>query len=85
MTPPLMGSSVAVSTAVTTTAREQVTAFLVARARAYCDVCVARAFGIDPSTAYRVAVKIARSDAFVRHYSACSECGDSRFVTSVAG
>jgi hypothetical protein len=85
MTPPLTSSSVAVSTAGTPTAREQVTAFLVAHARAYCDVCVARAFGIDPSTAYRVAVKIARSDAFVRHYSACSQCGDSRFVTSVAG
>jgi len=52
MTPPLTSSSVAVSTAGTPTAREQVAAFLVAQGRAYCDACVARTFGIDPSTAY---------------------------------
>ena len=85
MTPPLTGACVAASRGLTTTAREQVTAFLVVQPRAYCDVCVARALGIDPSTAYRVAVKIARSDGFVRQYGACCECGDSRFVTGIGG
>jgi hypothetical protein len=78
-------SSMAVTKASTTTAREHVSAFLSAQARAYCDACVARALRIDPSTAYRVGVGIARSNGFVRQYGACSACGDSRFVTSTAG
>jgi hypothetical protein len=31
---------------------------LIAQSRAFCDVCMARALGIEPSTAYRAAVKI---------------------------
>jgi hypothetical protein len=85
VTPPLAEASVVASRAVTTTAREQVTAFLVVQPRAYCDACVARALGIDPSTAFRAAVKIARSDGFVRQYGACGECGSSRLVTGMAG
>jgi hypothetical protein len=64
------------------TARDRVAHFLVARPGAFCDACAARALGIDPSTAYRAAEKIARAEGFVRHYSTCSECGTSRLVTA---
>ena len=67
------------------TARERVAAFLSTQPRAFCDACLGRALGIDPSTAHRAAVKITRSDRFLRHYSACAQCGDSRLVTCVSG
>ena len=66
------------------TARERVRAFLLAQPRAFCDRCLARALGIDPSTAYRAAVKISQSGELVREYGACSECGDSRLLTHAA-
>jgi hypothetical protein len=50
-------------------------------ARSFCDECLARALGIDPSTAYRAAVKVGRSGEFTREYGVCSGCGESRFVT----
>ncbi|HEV8614518.1 MAG TPA: hypothetical protein VGU22_03405 [Methylomirabilota bacterium] len=59
-------------------------AFLLAHPRAFCDRCLARALGIDPSTVYRVAVKISQSGEFAREYGACSECGDSRLLTRAA-
>ena len=63
-------------------ARERVAAFLIAnRSRTVCDRCLARALGIDPSTGYRAAVKVARSGAFIRQYGVCSDCRDSRLVT----
>jgi hypothetical protein len=66
--------------------RERVITFLVAqRLRNYCDQCVARALGIDPSTAYRAATKLSSSKAFVREYGVCSACGDSRLITRAAG
>jgi hypothetical protein len=49
-----------------------------------CDRCLARAVGIDPSTGYRAAVKIARSEAFIRRYGDCSDCGAGRLVTRAA-
>jgi hypothetical protein len=63
------------------TARERVRVFLLAQSRAFCDRCLARALEIDPSTAYRAAVKISQSAEFVREYGTCSECGDSRLLT----
>jgi len=51
------------------------------RSRALCDQCLARALGVDPSTGYRAAVKVARSDAFIRRYDDCSDCGAGRLVT----
>ena len=40
------------------TARERVAAFLLAhQSRRLCDECLAHELGIDPSTAYRAAVK----------------------------
>jgi hypothetical protein len=63
------------------TARDRVKAFLLAHPRSFCDPCLARALGIDPSTAYRAAVKISQSSGFEREYGACSECGDSRLLT----
>jgi hypothetical protein len=64
------------------TARERLTAFLVAQAdRNFCDACLARAVGIDPSTAYRAATRAPRVARFVREYGLCSDCGASRLVT----
>ena len=56
-------------------------AFLLAQPRSFCDRCLARSLGIDPSTAYRAAVKITRSREFIREYAVCSECGNSRLLT----
>jgi hypothetical protein len=67
------------------TAKERVAMFLMTKgARALCDRCVAIALGIDPSTGYRAAVKLARSAAFIRQYGVCSDCRDSRLVTRAA-
>lgn len=64
------------------TARERLTAFLAAQAgRNFCDACLARAVGIDPSTAYRAATRATRGAGFVREYGLCSDCGASRLVT----
>jgi hypothetical protein len=54
------------------------------RGRDLCDRCLARALGIDPSTGYRAAEKVARTDAFIRRYGDCSDCGASRLVTRAA-
>ena len=54
------------------------------RGRELCDRCLARALGIDPSTGYRAAEKVARTDAFIRRYGVCSDCGASRLVTRAA-
>ena len=63
-------------------AREKVATFLLAhKGRYYCERCVARAVGIDPSTGHRAATRIARAGGFVREYNVCSECGESRLVT----
>jgi hypothetical protein len=63
-------------------AKEKVAAFLVTQQpRSFCDECLARALGIDPSTAYRAAVKTGRVAPFIREYGACSDCGESRLVT----
>jgi len=63
-------------------AREKVAAFLLAKEpRSFCDECVARALGIDPSTAYRAAVKAGRSMMCIREYGVCSNCRESRLVT----
>jgi len=68
------------------TARERVAAFLVAqRRRRFCDKCLARALHIDPSTAYRAAVKTARSSGFVREYGTFDDCGEDRLVTRAVG
>jgi hypothetical protein len=82
MTPSTL-APVAISNGSTMTARDRVTEFLVATPRALCDACVARALAIDPSTAYRAAMKITRSAGFVRRYGACSECSNSRLLTCV--
>jgi hypothetical protein len=82
MTAAATSFAVAVSPGLATTARDRVAEFLAARPRAFCDACAARAVGIDPSTAYRAAVKLARAAGFVRHYGACSECGTSRLVSA---
>jgi hypothetical protein len=67
---------------VTMTAKERVAAFLSAhQARNFCDECLARALGIDPSTAYRAAVKGGRSGGLIREYGVCTDCGESRLVT----
>jgi hypothetical protein len=64
------------------TARERLTAFLMARpGQNFCDACAAKALGIDPSTAYRVATRATRVVGFVREYALCSGCGASRLVT----
>lgn len=66
-------------------ARERIAVFLMEnRGRELCDRCLARALGIDPSTGYRAAMKVARSEAFIRHYGDCSDCGVSRLVTRAA-
>ena len=64
------------------TAKERAAAFLLTNEpRSFCDECLARQLGIDPSTAYRAAVKAGRAGGFVREYGVCSECGESRLVT----
>jgi hypothetical protein len=68
------------------TARERLTAFLIAcRERNFCDACAAKALGIDPSTAYRAAMRATRGPGFVREYALCSDCGASRLVTRATG
>jgi hypothetical protein len=68
------------------TAKERVAAFLLEHAtRAYCDACLARALGIDPSTAYRAASRIGSVNGFVRQYALCSECGMSRLTIRAQG
>jgi len=63
-------------------AREKVAAFLVAqKPRSFCDECLARALGIDPSTAYRAAVKTGRSGTHIREYGVCSSCDEGRLVS----
>jgi len=63
-------------------ARDKVATFLLAhKGRYYCEPCMARAVGIDPSTGHRAATRIARAGGFVREYGVCSECGESRLVT----
>lgn len=64
------------------TAKERVATFLVThQPRSFCDQCLARALGIDPSTAYRAAEKAGRAGGFIREYGVCSDCGESRLVT----
>ena len=67
---------------VTMIAKERVAAFLLAhQPRSFCDECLARALGIDPSTGHRAAVKAGRRGGFCREYGVCSDCGESRLVT----
>jgi hypothetical protein len=62
-------------------AKDKVAAFLLAhRGRAFCERCLARALGIDPSTGHRAATKVARV-GFIREFGVCSECRESRLVT----
>lgn len=64
------------------TARQRLTVFLAARpGMNFCDACVAKAVGIDPSTAYRAATRVGPAPGFVREYALCSGCGASRLVT----
>lgn len=64
------------------TAKERAAAFLITnQARSFCDECLARALGIDPSTGHRAAVKAGRWRGFVREYGVCARCGESRLVT----
>ena len=68
------------------TVKERVIAFLLERPlRNFCDACMARALGIDPSTAYRAATRFPPSSPFIREYAVCSECGDSRLITRASG
>ena len=61
-----------------TTARQRLTTFLVARPGTnFCDACAAKAVGIDPSTAYRAATRVAPAAGFVREYALCAGCGAS--------
>jgi hypothetical protein len=63
-------------------AKDRVAAFLLThRPRSFCDECVGRALGIDPSTAYRAAVKADRAGGSIREYGVCTDCGQSRLVT----
>ena len=63
-------------------AKDKARTFLVAnRGRTFCDPCLARAVGIDPSTGHRAATRIARGGEYIREYGVCSGCGESRFVT----
>ncbi len=63
-------------------AGERVAAFLVThQPQSFCDECLARTLGIDPSTAYRAAVRAGRAGGFIREYGVCSDCGESRLVT----
>ena len=63
-------------------AKERVAAFLITHGpRRFCDECLARALGIDPSTVYRAAVKTGRAGTHIREYGVCSDCGESRLVT----
>ena len=64
------------------TAKERIALFFVThQPRSFCDKCVARVVGVDPSTAYRAAVKVGRAGGFIREYGVCSDCGESRLVT----
>jgi len=66
-------------------AKERVAVFLVThQPRSFCDECLARVLGIDPSTGHRAAVKAGRWSGFVREYGVCSDCGASRLVTSAS-
>ena len=48
-------------------ARDKVAAFLLAhRGQFFCERCLGRAVGIDPSTGHRAATRIARAGGFVR-------------------
>jgi len=63
-------------------ARDKVAQFLLThRGRCFCERCLGRAVGIDPSTGHRAATRIAGTDGFVREYGVCSQCGESRLVT----
>ena len=54
------------------TAKDRVAAFLVAhQPRWFCDQCLARALGIDLSTAYRAAVRAGRAGSCIREYGVC--------------
>lgn len=67
-------------------AKDKARTFLVAnRGRTFCDPCLARAVGIDPSTGHRAATRIARAGEFIREYGVCSGCGESRLVTHARG
>jgi hypothetical protein len=64
------------------TVKDRLMAFLIAQHRRnFCDECVARTLGIDPSTAYRGAARISAATGFVREYGICSVCGASRLIT----
>jgi len=64
------------------TAKERVAAFLITQQpRSFCDECLAGALTVDPSTAYRAAVKAGRTGEFIREYGVCTNCGQSRLVT----
>ena len=68
------------------TVRERVIEFLRANPlRNFCDACLARALGIDPSTAYRAGTRMTVLSGFSREYGRCSECGDSRLITRASG
>jgi hypothetical protein len=70
----------------TMTVKDRLMAFLIAqRLRNFCDQCVARTLGIDPSTAYRAATRLTLATGFVREYGVCSECGDSRLIARASG
>jgi hypothetical protein len=63
-------------------AKDKARTFLAAnRGRTFCDPCLGRAVGIDPSTGHRAATRIARAEEFLREYGVCSGCGESRLVT----
>jgi len=67
-------------------AKDRVAAFLVTRsAHNFCDACMAKALGIDPSTAYRAAMKMTNAVGFAREYAICSDCGASRLITRALG
>lgn len=68
------------------TVQERARIFLLSNpGRSLCDVCLARALAVHASTGHRAAVKIARSERFVRAYGECSDCGEARFVTCALG
>jgi len=61
------------------TAKERAAALLLThQPRSFRDECLARQLGIDPSTAYRAAVKTRRAGWFIREYGVCSDCGERR-------
>ena len=60
-------------------ARDKVAAFLLAhRGRPFCERCLGRAVGIDPSTGHRAATRIARTGGFVREYGVKTVFGIAR-------